>query len=41
VRRNVEALGGTITLENKPSGGLRARITLPLDERWSETRLRA
>lgn len=32
VRRNIEALGGRITLENRKSGGLRARVTLPMGE---------
>lgn len=32
VRRNVEALGGKVSLENRKSGGLRARIALPIEE---------
>lgn len=30
VRRNVEALGGTVKLENKSSGGLRVRVLVPI-----------
>jgi two-component system sensor histidine kinase ChvG len=30
VRRNVEALGGTVTAENRQPHGLRVRVTLPL-----------
>ncbi|MGD9536183.1 MAG: sensor histidine kinase [Alphaproteobacteria bacterium] len=29
VRRNVEALGGSVTLENRTAGGLRVRVLLP------------
>jgi two-component system sensor histidine kinase ChvG len=34
VRRNIEALGGTVTASNLTSGGLRIRIALPLNRRW-------
>ncbi|MDR3517815.1 MAG: HAMP domain-containing sensor histidine kinase [Azospirillaceae bacterium] len=33
VRRNVEAMGGTVAAENRPAGGLRMRIVLPLAAR--------
>ncbi len=29
VRRNVEAIGGRITAENRPQGGLRVRLRIP------------
>jgi signal transduction histidine kinase len=29
VRRNVEALGGSVSLENRKSRGLRVRVVLP------------
>ncbi len=32
VRRNVEALGGSVKLENKGTGGLRVRVMLPLGD---------
>ncbi len=41
VRRNVEALGGSIQLENRASGGLRARVVVPLDENRSQSNSRA
>ena len=41
VRRNVEALGGTVSLENRKSGGLRAKIVLPLDDSRSQPTARA
>jgi len=30
VRRNVEAMGGTVTAQNKPTGGLMMRVRLPI-----------